>query len=259
MTQTRTDDPHADRNVVRDARTRRSQRGFYLALAAILIVGLAVIGYAWRSGRDDGATTTVSRDSSAALATGGYVQGSPAAPIEIIEFGDFECPGCGQFATTTEPQIRANLVETGVARFRFIDLQVKESHRNSPAASVAAACANEQGKFWPMHDLIFAGQGEWSTGATLQPKAILQTYAQKVGLDMRAWDSCFDAQRYLAQLPVNAQAAKRLGLRFTPSILIGNRVLIGAQPYDPVKATVDSVLAESKAAPTGDRGKPTGG
>jgi protein-disulfide isomerase len=244
-----------DRNVVRDAKARPSPRGFYLALGAVVLLGVAIVGYAWRRSADATGGTVVDPSAAAALQAPGYVRGSPNAPIEIIEFGDFECPGCGKFAIETEPEMRAKLIETGIARFRFFDLQVNPSHRNSPAASVAAACANDQGKFWEMHDRIFAGQAEWSSTATLQPKPVLQGYATALGLDAKSWEACFDAQRHVENLALHAAEAKRVGLRSTPSLLIGNRVLVGAQPYVVVKAAVDSALAESKAAPPG---KPTG-
>ena len=251
MTQKRTTGP-SDRDVVRNAKARPSRRTFYLTLAVLLILGIIVVGYAWQRGKGAGAATTVAADETVTL-TAGYVRGSPDAPIEIVEFGDFECPGCGEFATKTEPQIQANLVAPGIARFRFIDLQVTPTHRNAPAASVAAACANDQGKFWEMHDRIFAGQTEWSTTATLQPKPILQGYAKEIGLDVKAWDECYTAERHIETLTTNMQQAVRVGLNRTPSIMIGRRVLIGAQPYDVVKLAVDSALAESK------RGKPSGG
>ena len=241
----------SDRDVVRNAKARPSHRTFYLALAALVILGIVVVGYAWQRGKGAGAATAVSNDAAVTL-SGGYVRGSPDAAIEIVEFGDFECPGCGDFARQTEPQIQTNLVAPGIARFRFIDLQVTPTHRNAPAASVAAGCANDQGKFWEMHDRIFAGQAEWSTTATLQPKPILQGYAREIGLDVKAWDECYTAERHIETLTTNMQQAVRVGLSRTPSIMIGRRVLIGAQPYERVKAAVDSALAEAK------REKPSG-
>ncbi len=246
MTEKRSADVPSDRNVVRDAKARPSRRGFYIALIVILNLGLIALAFAWRSGKLESAGTTVAADSTGTVTiTGGYVRGSPGAAIEIVEFGDFECPGCRDFATTTEPEIQANLVAPGIARFRFIDLQVTPTHRNAPAASVAAACANDQGKFWEMHDRIFAGQAEWSTPAT--PKPILQGYAAAIGLDVKAWDECYTAERHIEQLTTNMQEAVRVGLRSTPSIMIGRRVLVGAHPYATVKAVVDSALAEAKA------------
>jgi protein-disulfide isomerase len=240
------------RNVVRDARGRGdSRRTFYLVLGLAVLVGVLALGYAWRRGKADTTAPPLASDAAPSLSTLGYVRGSPAAPIEIIEFGDFECPGCGEFATLAEPQIRRNIIDAGLARFRFIDLQVNQSHRNSPGASVAAACANEQGKFWEMHDRIFAGQAEWSSTAVAIPKPVFQRYAEAIGLDMKAWESCYDAQRHFDKLAVNADAARRIGLRYTPSLYIGKHVLVGSQPYAVVKAAVDSAITEAKAPPAG--------
>ena len=93
--------------------------------------------------------------------------GSATAPLEVTEFGDFECPQCGRFATLTEPDVRTRLVNTGTIRWRYIDFPL-EMHRNTWNASIAAACADEQGKFWEMHDAIFAAQDRWDGEATEQ-------------------------------------------------------------------------------------------
>ena len=240
------------RNVVRDAKGRGdARRTFYVVLGLVVLIGVAALAYTWRRAKDDTTAPPLAANVAPSLDTLGYVRGSPTAPVEIIEFGDFECPGCGEFATVAEPAIRRNITDAGLARFRFIDLQVNQSHRNSPGASVAAACANEQGKFWEMHDRIFAGQAEWSSTAITVPKPVFQRYAEAIGLDMKAWESCYDAQRHFDKLATNADAARRIGLRYTPSLYIGKRVLIGSQPYVVVKAVVDSAVAEAKAGTPG--------
>ena len=232
-----------------------TQRVFYLALGAILLIGAAALAYAWRRGAEDAAPVLIERDAPVG-GTLGYVQGSPDAAVEIIEFADFECPGCAQFTAITEPAMRARLIETGKARFRFLDLQVNESHRNSPLASVAAACANDQGKFWEMHDLLFAGQEEWSSYATANPKPVFQRYAREVGVDARTWERCFDERRHFERIAAHSQEARRVGMRFTPSFVIGRRLLSGGQFYDAIEAAVDSAIAESKPATKRDSTKP---
>ena len=236
------------RDTVRTARARASRRPFYIALAALLLAGVAVVIYAWQRGRNAAAPILIDRNATIAGEAVGYVRGSPDAPVEIIEFADFECPGCGEFARFVEPDVRTRLIETGMARFRFLDLQVNPSHRNSPFASVAAACANDQGRFWEMHDLIFAGQGEWSTQATNNPKPVFQGYAQRIGLEPKAWEACYDASRHAERIVANYQEARRVGLQYTPSFLIGRRMLAGGQGFDAIKAAVDSATAEAKAA-----------
>ncbi len=177
----------------------------------------------------------------------GYVMGSPDAPVEIIEFGDFECPGCGHFATVTEPDVRERLVATGQARFRFVDLPLTSIHPNTLAAHNAAACANDQGKFWEMHDRIFYGQVEWNTQATANPGRVLKGYAKELGLDSREFDSCLDSRRHQRQIEANRMEAERLRVGGTPTFIIGSRMISQRFSYDVIKAYVDTAAAEAAA------------
>src|SRR5689334_12988524 len=120
-------------------RTKNSTRVFYLALAIIAIAGIGALTWISRGGATDRAVSPI--DSTLPkVQSNGYVIGAATAPIEVIEFGDFECPACGQFATLTEPDVRTRLVDKGIIRFRFIDFPLS-MHRNTWPASQAAACA----------------------------------------------------------------------------------------------------------------------
>ncbi len=173
----------------------------------------------------------------------GYLRGDPNAPVTIMEFADFECFGCGQFAALQGPDIKSRIVDAGLANFRFFDFPLTSIHKNTMAAHLAASCANEQGKFWEMHDLIFAGQTEWSTQATANPRKVLDGYAAQAALDMTRYNSCFDSQRTLSQVQANAAAGTARGVSSTPTLVIGNRVFPGALTYDNVKKIVDSLRA----------------
>jgi protein-disulfide isomerase len=233
---------------VKQARGQQSRRGFYLALLGVGVAGLAAI--LWATQRDPNAgVVTLPQTPAVSADAPGYVRGSPSAPVEIVEYADFECPGCGQFATVTEPDIVKRLVEPGLARYRVYLFPVNGSHRNSAAASLAAACADDQGKFWEMHDRIFAGQNDWNTFATDNPKSVLRGYAQAVGLNLSTWDACYDGRKHVDRIAAHAQAAERAQVRSTPTFVIGNRQVAGAQPFDVIKALVDSARATAAAAP----------
>jgi protein-disulfide isomerase len=222
---------------------KQSRSGFYALLGAVALVGAAAIG--WAVTRD---TAVVSKiDPSIPLPTAeGYVVGSPDAPVEIIEFADFECPGCGQFAAVTEPDLRTKLIETGQVRFRFMDFPLP-IHKNTLGASLAAACANAQGKFWPMHDRIFLGQNDWNGFATSNPRKVFVGYAQELGLDVAAWEQCYDARQFLPQIEANRNAGMQRGVNATPTFIVGDRMLSGPPSFDNIKALVDTVTAEAKA------------
>ena len=159
-------------------------RGFWIALGVLALVGIT--GLSWMVSRPKAVATRLD-PSLPAIKSEGYVMGSPSAPVEVIEFADFECPACGQFATVTEPDVRTRLVNTGQVRFRFMDFPLS-MHKNTWDASLAAACANDQGKFWEMHDALFANQDRWNGEATSRPRGPIGDLAKGVGLDMSKYN-----------------------------------------------------------------------
>ena len=241
----------ANPNVVRQARGGASRRGFFLALLAVAVVGVGAI--TWAVQRTRAAARPIEVPQAVANPNAprpeGYVLGRADAPVEIVEYADFECPGCGQFAAVTEPDVRTRLVNTGQARFRFYDFQVIQQHQNAPAASLAAACAADQGKFWEMHDRIFAGQNEWNTFATDEPRSVFAGYAQALGLDAGRWGQCYDARQHVGRLAAHRAEAERAGIRATPTIVVGTRKLENGPTFDAIKALVDSARVAAPAAP----------
>jgi protein-disulfide isomerase len=226
---------------------RSSNKSFTALLVIVAVVGVAVLG------------SVVSRPAkvlkldpaaAAGLAAAGIVIGSPDAPIEVTEFADFECPACGYFATLQEPYIRERLVQTGQIRFRFLDFPL-DIHQNAVAAHNAAHCADEQGKFWEMHDAIYANQERWNGQATGDPRKVLREIAKTAGVDDAKWVDCYDSGRMLPQISANRAAGERLQVRSTPSFQIGDQLMPGALTYDQMKAAVDSLTARrAAAAPT---------
>jgi protein-disulfide isomerase len=222
---------------------------FYGGLAGVALAGAALIGYLATREKPQPATTSV--DPNLAREAEGYLLGDSTAPVQILEFADYECPACAQYATITEPDVRTRLVETGRASVRYFDFPL-EQHRNTVGASNAAACAADQGKFWEMHDKLFAGQTEWNTQATSNPKRIFARYAQEIGLNGAQWEQCFDSQKHSRRIQANKAEGERRQVRSTPTFIIGSRMIPGSLPYDMLKALVDS--AATQAAVTGVTG-----
>lgn len=236
-------------DVVKQARGAKSRRGFYLSLLAIAVLGIAGITWATQRSKAGAVVTLPAQAARPGTQAPGYVRGDPNAPVEIVEYADFECPACGQYAIVTGPDVKTRLVDAGLARIRLYDFPVTDGHRNSAGASLAAACASDQNRFWEMHDLLFQGQNDWNSFATDDPKSVFRRYAVQLGLDADAWEQCYDGRKHVDRIAAHAAEAQRAGLRSTPSFVIGNRMLSGAQPFDVIKAVVDSVRAEEAATP----------
>ena len=239
-------------------KSKKSNTPFIGALIAIAVVGIAALAYVSTRPKNEAKTVDA-----ATLVPGepqGYLLGKADAPVQVIEFADFECPACGQFATLAEPDIRKRLIEPGIVAYRFYDFPLS-IHRNTWPASNAAACADEQGKFWEMHDILFNEQDRWNGQATSRPKGKFKEYAQQIGLNVDQWEQCFDTQKYLPRIKANEQMAIKRGAGQTPTFVIGNKMVPGAIGFDRFKSLVDSALALAKTDPaktvTGDSAKST--
>jgi len=240
----RSDNPR-DRNVppskpVRESRNASSRpKPFFWLLGIIAIVGVAALAYVATRPKEGVRDVASGPDTANAGPAQGYLLGNPDAPVKILEYADFECPACAGFATITEPDVRTRIVETGLANLTYYDFPLT-NHPNTMPASHAAACADEQGKFWPMHDRIFQGQDEWNARATDSPKAFFQRYAREVGLDEDRWETCYDARKYARRINANLADGLRRGVSSTPSFVIGNKLYPGSMTYDQMKAIVDA-------------------
>jgi protein-disulfide isomerase len=222
-----------------------TNRAFYLIIAVIAIGGIAALTYA--ATRPKGGISRVAFDSTLPkVESQGYVIGSPTAPVEITEFGDFECPPCGRFATLTEPDVRTRLVNTGQIRWRYIDYPL-DMHKNTWNASIAAACADEQGKFWQMHDAIYANQDRWDGEATSNPNKVLKEVATQVGLNRQTFDQCLDTQKTKPKIQAHYELAMARHLPGTPTFIIGDQQISNFLSYDDFKKLVDEQIAKTGA------------
>lgn len=215
---------------------------FYALLGVVALVGVYVLYTVTRPS----APIAIAVDPSAPpVEARGYLYGNPDAPITITEFADFECPGCAQFAVLHAPDIKSRIVDAGLANFRLYDFPLN-IHPNTMAAHLAAACANDQGKFWEMHDRIFLGQPEWNTQATSNPRKVLATYAEAEALDMTAWNACFDSQKHVPEIEANRNVGIKVGVQSTPTVMVNNTLFPGGLTSDQLKYIVDSLTAAAK-------------
>jgi protein-disulfide isomerase len=232
------------RNVVRKSNTRPT--GFYYVIGAIAVIGASILGYTLMRKPAPIVGTEVKYDPATSGPAQGYTLGKADAPVEIVEFADFECPGCGQFAAVTEPDVRKRLIEPGLARMTFYDFPLPQ-HKNSQGAHNAAACAGDQNRFWEMHDRLFGTQDQWNTQATDNPKPFFQKYAADIGLNAKLWEECYDSRKHQGRILANVHEGERRQVGSTPTFIIGGKSYPGALPYDVLKAIVDSATQKPAA------------
>ena len=170
------------------------------------------------------------------LAVGDDPTRGPAdAPITIVEFSDFQCPYCSR-ATGTLKKLESSY--PGKIRLVYRDFPLVQIHPNAARAAEAAACANEQGKFWAMHDVLFEHQDKLA-------EADLKATAATLGLDSAKFDQCLGSGRYTGQWKKDAAEGERYGVSSTPAFFINGRLVVGAQPYESFARIVDEELARA--------------
>jgi protein-disulfide isomerase len=212
-----------------------SMKGFYTALAAVLLGGgIFILSKAMKS-KPPLTTETV-----APLAVGprGVVEGSDSAVVQIMEFSDFECPYCARFATIQMPDIRQRLIATGKVRWTFMHFPL-QGHQKSPTAHLAAGCANAQGKFWPMHDMIYQYQDEWVESGN--PERALADYARRIGLDQAQYQQCMDQRTAWGTVLADKHLGDSLSVGSTPTFYLNGRMMPGVPTADELVRVADSL------------------
>jgi protein-disulfide isomerase len=178
----------------------------------------------------------------------GKTVGNPDAKVTIEVYEDFQCPSCKEFVNSVEKQLtESTYISSGQVlyvfrQYPFIDSNTitKESHQ----AANASMCALEQGRFWDFHDILFANQGAVENGGSFNDKR-LQVFAESIGLDMNAFNSCFSADKYSAEIEADFQKGQAAGVTGTPSVFInGTHITPGYVPsYDELKTAIDTALS----------------
>jgi protein-disulfide isomerase len=204
---------------------RRSLLVFYglISLAAILIAALVI------RGRANGAVgpSNVPVDQAVRLLNapagqtdqGYWYKGEADAPVTVMVFGDFQCPACLAAYEQIEGGIDTNYVETGKIKFVFHDFPLT-MHQNAIPAAQAARAAGAQGKFWQMHDLLYARQGEWENLSNSDVIARFKSYAAELGLDQTAFNQALDNGTYAAVITAAVNDGNAQGINATPTYLV---------------------------------------
>lgn len=165
--------------------------------------------------------------------------GSPNATVTIVEFSDFQCPFCKE----VQPTLRKLFKEyDSKVRLVFRNYPISSIHPESTNAAIASLCANEQNKFWEYHDKLFEKASEENP----LTKKLLEKTASELGLNRRAFDTCFDSKKYLAQVQKDIKDGASYGVDGTPTFFINNKIIFGNQPVETFKEIVDKELNKSK-------------
>lgn len=221
----------------RKQQPRRNKIGWW-PIAVVVVLAIAAVGGLIWLGQGTGERPQVT------VATAGKVKGDPAAPIEIEEWADFQCPACQFFATETATQLAERYIAEGKVKVVFRHLAF--IGQESLWAAEAAECAAEQDRFWDYHDKLFAEQAGENRGAF--SRSNLKRFASEIGLDSEQFNACFDSGRYAAQVQAETQAGRQKGVQATPTLFVNGQMIRGAPRFEQLRQIIESVARTPAAA-----------
>jgi protein-disulfide isomerase len=217
-----------------------------LTTAVMLCAAVALVWFGFRDRTAASARSTeIAIPKSPISLQGAKLQGEPAAPVILGMFTDFECPYCGRFATTILPEIQRRYVNQGTVALALWDFPLTSIHANAAGAAIAGECSALEGKFWELHDVMFA-----------DPKGLdrpgLIDKALKVGVRPDVFESCLDASSAGASVEMDKKLGQDLGVKGTPAFFVGQRqgsslsvseTINGARPLESFTQALDKALA----------------
>jgi protein-disulfide isomerase len=177
-------------------------------------------------------------------------RGSQNARVVLVEFSDYQCPFCGRFFRDTLPQVDKEYIGAGKIKYVFNNFPLEELHSSAFRAAQAVECASDQGKFWELHDRLFANPN------ALGPSD-LALQAKAAGLDVTQFNQCLESGKSSTAVRNGIEVAESIGIQATPTFVVGlvdtknpdsNNIKIvgvisGAHPYPVFKAAIDKALA----------------
>lgn len=175
-----------------------------------------------------------------------FALGRSDAPLVMVEYTDYQCPFCSRFYTDAFPELKKQYIDTGKMRFISRDFPL-DFHQHAMKAARATRCAGEQERFWQMKDALMINH------ARLTPE-LITSLARDAALDMDKFQGCMDSGKYQAEIKDGMAAAGAVGIKGTPSFVIGKMNgdylegyrIVGAQPFSAFDALLKEIQAGGK-------------
>lgn len=229
---------------------------FYVALAALAAVGVAALlllggGAPDPVGPLSQSVTQVEPDSGAFA----VASGPEDAPVTLMEFADYQCSHCANFASLPGPALKRDYVRTGQVRMLVYDFPLSRQS-NAIGAALAARCAGQQDEYWAMHDRLFSNQTEWARSQS--PESRFADYAGDLGLDKGQFNECYSSKEYLDEIMASRRYGEQLQVTGTPAIYVNGRQA-PSYSYEAVSSLIEQELARADSAADGGGGSADAG
>ena len=175
----------------------------------------------------------------------GRIQGDTTAKTWVVIYSDFQCPYCKQWHEETYETFLKEYVRNGKVKVAYVNYPLNQ-HQKAIISAQAAMCASAQNKFWQYHDALFNSQSVWETMP--EPRPVLDSLAKSVGVDIASWGSCVDSKKMLPMILADRDRLAQAGVQSTPTFLIGDAILAGAQTIDAMRPVLDSAIRKNSGA-----------
>ena len=173
-------------------------------------------------------------------------KGRADAPVTVFEMSDFQCPFCRGFALETMPALDSEYVRTGKIRFIYVNFPLTHVHQNAQQAAELAVCAARQGKFWPLHDLLFRHQPQWAGLAN--PLSFFLALGDSAGLDRARLTRCITSRAAKPEVDADAASSANAGAAATPTFYVEKLLVSGAAPLAVFRHLLDSLYQAKTGA-----------
>jgi protein-disulfide isomerase len=210
-----------------------------LVVASVAVLAASLLIVFNRGQAQTAAVPTELTYETGVTAEGEPYKGSPDAPLQLVEYGDFMCPHCRTFATTIDA-LSADYIETG--KLQVIYRNYAFLATESVQAARAAECALDQGagKFWQYHDLLFANQ---ATGRSAFTRSRLIGYAEQISLDTATFRTCINSNAKAGEVQSDMEAGNQAGVSSTPTWFLNGQIESGALPESEVRQLFEAMLS----------------
>ena len=210
--------------------------------AVFIIVVIVVVAGIVKVAKDNGGGGAVGQVYNIAIAPTDWVEGSAQMPLTLVEYSDFQCPACGLYYPVLK-QLRKEYATS--TRFVYRNFPLPQ-HQNAKLAAYVAGAAGLQGKFFPMHDMIFEHQADWSDLDNAKASAVFALYAKTLGLDLAKFTKDLQSGDVQQKVDQDRQSGEDFGVNSTPTFYLNGKKLANPAGYPAFKTLLDAELTSLK-------------
>jgi protein-disulfide isomerase len=238
------------REEMRKRRQLQTRRRVLTAAGVVTVIAVAVAG--WLIYQNYLNTRPVPAGSFTTVPTQTWPQadskalGTKGAKVLVQEFADFRCPVCLQFFHGVEPQLLKDYITPGKIRYEFhhfIVIDQKTGGSESQHAAEASECANEQGRFWDYHNMLYTNQPPETTSGGFADNR-LKAFAAAIGLDSAKFNACFDSHRFASVVAADVSLGQQMGVSGTPTVFVNGAMVSNPLDYTQLKQQIDVLVGQ---------------